>query len=58
MRKNIDIPDKIVKDLKKLAIDVDMDLKNYIQDLLVYHLKGSNSRGFQREMRQIKRKKS
>ena len=34
MRKNIDIPDEIVKDLKKMAIDADKDLKNFIQDHL------------------------
>lgn len=39
MRKNIDIPDEIVKPLKKLAIDADKDLKNYIQSLLVEHVK-------------------
>lgn len=39
MRKNIDIPDEIVKDLKKMAVDADRDLKNYIQDLLVQHVK-------------------
>jgi mRNA-degrading endonuclease RelE of RelBE toxin-antitoxin system len=39
MRKNIDIPDEIVKDLKKLAVDADKDLKNYIQELLVEHVK-------------------
>ena len=37
MRKNIDIPDEIVKPLKILAIEADKDLKNYIQDLLVAH---------------------
>jgi len=31
MRKNIDIPEEIVKDLKKMAIDEDKDLKNFIQ---------------------------
>lgn len=35
MRKNIDIPDEIVKDLKKMAIDADKDLKNFIQDHLI-----------------------
>lgn len=35
MRKNIDIPDEIVKGLKKMAIDADKDLKNFIQDKLV-----------------------
>lgn len=34
MRKVIDIPDEIVKDLKKLAIDNNKDLKNFIQDEL------------------------
>lgn len=44
MRKNIDIPDEIVKDLKKLAVDADNDLKNYIQDLLVHHVKKSKKK--------------
>ena len=35
MRKNIDIPEEIVKDLKKMAIDADKYLKNFIQDHLV-----------------------
>ncbi len=35
MKKLIDIPDEIVKDLKKLAIDENKDLKNFIQDHLV-----------------------
>jgi hypothetical protein len=35
MRKNIDIPEEIVKDLKKMAIDADKDLKNFIQDHLI-----------------------
>ena len=35
MKKLIDIPDEIVKDLKKMAIDADKDLKNFIQDHLV-----------------------
>lgn len=39
MRKNIDIPDEIVKDLKKMAVDADRDLKNYIQDLLIARVK-------------------
>lgn len=40
MRKNIDIPDEIVKDLKKMAIDADKDLKNFIQDHLVLLVRG------------------
>jgi hypothetical protein len=35
MRKIIDIPEEIVKDLKKMAIDADKDLKNFIQDHLI-----------------------
>jgi len=34
MRKNIDIPDEIVKDLRILAAYADKDLKNFIQDQL------------------------
>ena len=40
MRKNIDIPEEIVKDLKKIAIDADKDLKNFIQDHLVLLVRG------------------
>jgi hypothetical protein len=39
MKKLIDIPDEIVKDLKKMAIDADKDLKNFIQDQLVLLVK-------------------
>jgi hypothetical protein len=35
MRKLIDLPDDIVKELKKMAIDADKDLKNFIQDILI-----------------------
>ena len=35
MKKLIDIHEEIVKDLKKMAIDADKDLKNFIQDHLV-----------------------
>jgi hypothetical protein len=40
MKKLIDIPDEIVKDLKKMAIDADKDLKNFIQDHLVLLVHG------------------
>ena len=40
MRKNIDIPEEIVKDLKKMAVDTDKDLKNFIQDHLVSLVRG------------------
>jgi hypothetical protein len=36
MKKLIDIPEEIVKDLKKMAIDADKDLKNFIQDHLIF----------------------
>ena len=39
MRKLIEIPDEILIPLKVLAIKEDTDLKNYIQDILVYHVK-------------------
>ena len=39
MRKLIDIPEEIVKPLKILAVNSDTDLKNYIQDLLIDHVK-------------------
>ena len=39
MRKLIDIPEEIIKDLKIFAIKEDKDLKNYIQDLLVAHVR-------------------
>tara|TARA_B100000497_G_C7278007_1_gene193137 strand:- start:217 stop:345 length:129 start_codon:yes stop_codon:yes gene_type:complete len=39
MRKLIDIPDEILKPLKIMAINEDTDLKNYIQDVLVYHVR-------------------
>ena len=39
MRKLIDIPEDLVKPLKILAIEADKDLKNYIQDLLINHVK-------------------
>jgi mRNA-degrading endonuclease RelE of RelBE toxin-antitoxin system len=44
MRKVIDIPDEIVKDLKKLAIDQDKDLKNFIQDELKKLVENSKSK--------------
>lgn len=42
MKKLIDIPDSIVKDLKILAVKNDKDLKNYIQDLISRHYEFSN----------------
>lgn len=40
MKKLIDIPEEIVKDLKKMSIDADKDLKNFIQDHLVLLVRG------------------
>jgi len=40
MKKLIDIPEEIVKDLKKMAIDADKDLKNFIQDHLIFLVRG------------------
>lgn len=40
MKKLIDIPDEIVKDLKMMAIYADKDLKNFIQDHLVSLVRG------------------
>lgn len=40
MKKIIDIPEEIVKDLKKMAIDTDKDLKNFIQDHLTLLVRG------------------
>lgn len=42
MKKLIDIPDEIVKPLKIMAVNNDRDLKNYIQDILISHVKKSN----------------
>lgn len=56
MRKNIDIPDEIVKDLKKMAIDADKDLKNFIQDHLVLLVRGEKKE--QKTSTNIKSKQS
>jgi|TARA_B110000305_G_scaffold67524_1_gene75769 hypothetical protein len=42
MKKLIDIPDEIVKPLKIMAVKKDRDLKNYIQDILIYHVRKGN----------------
>jgi hypothetical protein len=44
MKKLIDIPEEIVKDLKKMAIDADKDLKNFIQDHLIFLVRGGEKR--------------
>ena len=42
MRKLIDIPEenKVLENLQILAVKAKKDLKNYIQDLLVEHVRG------------------
>ena len=42
MKKLIGIPDEIVKPLKIMAVHKDRDLKNYIQDILISHVKNQN----------------
>lgn len=42
MKKIIDIPDNIVKDLKIMAVKDDTNLKSYIQDLISNHYHYSN----------------
>jgi hypothetical protein len=52
MRVNIDLPDEVVKQLSKMAIDSDTDRKNYIQFVLVTHASG----GFKDKKPSTKRK--
>jgi len=42
MRKLIDIPEenKVLENLQILAVKAKKDLKNYIQDLLIEHVRG------------------
>jgi hypothetical protein len=54
MKKNIDIPDEIVQDLKILAVKANKDLKNYIQEILISLIK---SNGFEKTERGQKLKK-
>jgi len=56
MRKNIDIPEEIVKDLKKMAIDADKDLKNFIQDHLILLVGGQKKE--QKTSTNVKSKRS
>ena len=56
MKKLIDIPDEIVKDLKKLAIDENKDLKNFIQDHLVHLVRGEKKE--QKTSTNVKSKRS
>lgn len=52
MRKLIDIPDNLVRDLKGMAFEADMNFKNYIEYVLVTHAGG----GFKDKKPSTKRK--
>ena len=56
MRKNIDIPDEILQDLKILAVKENKDLKNFIQDHLVLLVRGEKKE--QKTPTNIKSKRS
>ena len=56
MKKLIDIPEDIVKDLKKMAIDADKDLKNFIQNHLILLVRGEKKE--QKTSTNIKSKRS
>ena len=56
MKKIIDIPEEIVKDLKKMAIDEYKDLKNFIQDHLVSLVSGEKKE--QKTSTKLKSKRS
>lgn len=56
MKKLIDIPEEIVKDLKKMAIDADKDLKNFIQDHLISLVRGEKKE--QKTSTNVKSKRS
>jgi macrodomain Ter protein organizer (MatP/YcbG family) len=43
-KKLIDIPEEILQDLQILAVKAKKDLKNYIQDLLVEHVRGGKNK--------------
>lgn len=44
MRKLIDIPEEIKRDLQILAAKSGKDLKNYIQDLLIDHVSNNSDK--------------
>lgn len=53
MRVNIDLPEEVVRQLSKMAIDSNTDRKNYIQSVLVTHSRGG---GFKDKKPSTKRK--
>lgn len=56
MKKLIDIPEEIVKDLKKMAVDADKDLKNFIQEHLILLVYGEKKE--QKTPTNVKKKRS
>ena len=56
MKKLIDIPDKILQDLKILAVKENKDLKNFIQDHLVLLVRGEKKE--QKTSTNVKSKRS
>ena len=56
MKKLIDIHEEIVKDLKKMAVDEDKDLKNFIQDHLIFLMRGEKKE--QKTSTNVKSKRS
>jgi hypothetical protein len=44
IRKQIDLEKEIIKELKILAAHADKDVKNYLQDLVVQHVKDSKNK--------------
>jgi hypothetical protein len=44
IRKQIDLDREIIKELKILAAHADKDVKNYLQDLVIQHVKDARNR--------------
>jgi hypothetical protein len=57
MKKNIDIPDEIVQDLKILAVKANKDFKNYIQDVLISLVKPNSFEKTEVGGQKLKKKK-
>jgi len=57
MKKNIDIPDEILQDLKILAVKANKDLKNYIQDILISLVKSNSFEKTEERGQKLKKKK-
>jgi hypothetical protein len=44
IRKQIDLEKEIIKELKILAAHADKDVKNYLQDLVIQHVRDAKSK--------------